>query len=107
MQRILISTAIGGFALNRFGLAYLADNGCALSAAELAQPTIGFNVNYYPCFVARDHPLLLQMFEHLGEAALNEGSTAEIIEIPDEVVWFIFESETGAEAIHEQHRVWP
>jgi len=107
MQRILISTAIGGFALNRVGLKYLADNGCALSAAELATPSIGFNVDYYPCFLDRNDPLLLKMFEVMGKDALNEGATAVIVEIPDDTDWFVFEHESGSEAIHERHRVWP
>lgn len=30
----------------------------------------------------------------------------KVIEIPDDVKWYIYESEQGFETIHEEHRIW-
>jgi len=30
----------------------------------------------------------------------------KVVEIPDDVKWYIYESEGGTERIHEEHRVW-
>ena len=30
----------------------------------------------------------------------------KVVEIPDDVDWYIYESESGSESIHESHRVW-
>ena len=29
-----------------------------------------------------------------------------VVEIPDDVKWYIHESESGYESIHEEHRIW-
>jgi len=40
--------------------------------------------------------------------AVEEHPSTElkIVEIPDDVEWYIYESEDGLETIHEKHRVW-
>lgn len=30
----------------------------------------------------------------------------KVIEIPDDVKWYIHETDTGSESIHEEHRIW-
>lgn len=54
----------------------------------------------------RSNPILVQVVEELGDLANTPGSELEIIEIPDDVKWYIYESECGIESIHEEHRVW-
>lgn len=33
-------------------------------------------------------------------------SNLKVVEIPDDVKWYIYESEEGHESIHEEHRTW-
>jgi len=54
----------------------------------------------------RTDPLLIMSVETLGAKANHEGSYLEIIEIPDDVKWYIYESDSGYETICEHHRVW-
>ena len=48
----------------------------------------------------RTNPILIQAIEEVGHKSI------EIIEIPDDVEWYIWESENGYESIHERHRIW-
>lgn len=53
----------------------------------------------------RDHPLLIQCVETLGEAVNGACAKLEIIEIPDGVEWGIEEYD-GCEWVAETHRTW-
>jgi len=48
----------------------------------------------------RSHPLLIQVIEELG------SDYVKIVDIPDDIKWYISESEEGYETIHEEHRTW-
>ncbi len=73
----------------------------------------------YGVTIPRNHPLLLQVVEELGimvnapaEFAEKEDGTLfrddnlGIIEIPDDMEWYIDESESGGEFVREKHRVF-
>lgn len=51
---------------------------------------------------------LISMIEKLGgdKASINPRHPIEIVEIPDDVEWRIWENEDGSETIHEVHRIW-
>lgn len=53
----------------------------------------------------RDHPLLVECVETLGDAASGKQSKLKIVEIPDDVEWEIAEYD-GRESIEEKHRSW-
>lgn len=51
-------------------------------------------------FHPRTDPFLIQAIEEIRHEDI------EVIEIPDDVEWFIEQSEEGYETIHEKHRIW-
>ncbi len=54
----------------------------------------------------RTNPLLVKVVEELGDAANNEPySKLKVVEIPDDVDYYIDEND-GMESIHEEHRIW-
>ena len=55
--------------------------------------------------IARDDPDLVAVVEKLGEEAFGNYASLKVVEIPDDVKWFIDEYD-GAEHIAEEHRTW-
>lgn len=53
----------------------------------------------------RNHPLLVQVVEELGEAANGQYAALKVVEIPDDVEYTI-EDYDGNEHIAEAHRRW-
>ena len=54
----------------------------------------------------RSNPFLIAEVEKLGEAANGKHRTLKIVEIPDDIEWYIVEDDVGTESIHEKHRIW-
>lgn len=54
----------------------------------------------------RSLPALIQTVEELGRSANGPGCTLHIVEIPDDVNWYIASSEYGTEWVAEHHRTW-
>lgn len=54
---------------------------------------------------SRDDPLLIQTVEELEEEANGSHAKLKIVEIPDDVKWFIDEYD-GIESVEEEHRSW-
>ena len=60
--------------------------------------------NRFPLFgIERDDPQLIQAVEELH----NTVPHLEIVEIPDDIEYYIYENEMGVERVHEKHRFWP
>ena len=55
--------------------------------------------------IERTDPALVATVRELGEEANGNYADLEIVEIPDDVKWYI-EDYDGMESIHENHRVW-
>jgi len=55
--------------------------------------------------IPRDHPILIKIIEKLGNAAWGDHSVLRIVEVPDDVNWYIEEYD-GMEHVAERHRVW-
>jgi hypothetical protein len=53
----------------------------------------------------RADPLLVQVVEELGKDADNVYSELKIVDIPDDIEWYIHEYD-GLEAVYEKHRIW-
>jgi len=53
----------------------------------------------------RSDPLLIQVVEELGDQAAGKYAQLKVVEIPDDVKWYIDEYD-GWEHIAENHRTW-
>ena len=51
----------------------------------------------------RTDPTLLQAVRNLR---LVEDGIVKIVDIPDDIEWYVESDEIGIESIHEEHRVW-
>lgn len=113
MQQILLNRGIGGFGMSQIAIERLTALGLYCQKHNL--PFVSaFNTDYdydpdkfCPDFcLSRTDPLLIQTVQELGDKANNKFSKLKIVEIPDDVDWYINESEEGLESVHEKHRVW-
>lgn len=62
-----------------------------------------YNDNYNE---SRTNNCLIQTILKLGKNANTQFSELKIIEIPDEVKWYIRVYDDGTEEIYEKHRIW-
>ena len=53
----------------------------------------------------RADPKLIECIEALGEKANGDCSKITIVDIPDDVKWYIYNYE-GQESVEEHHRSW-
>lgn len=53
----------------------------------------------------RDDPALISVVEEMGEKAFGKYANLKVVEIPDDVQWYIDEYD-GMEHIAEDHRTW-
>jgi hypothetical protein len=120
MQKILINTAIGGYSLSSELIkAYLDVKNIEYDEhleTIFGEKEIFFMdknnpehcYNYYVINeVPRDDPTLIKLVEKLGiKRSSGNFASLKIVEIPDDVKWGIYCSETGEEHVYEQHRIW-
>lgn len=57
--------------------------------------------HFYSDMINRDDPTLIEVIEEF-----NDNDKLKIFDIPDNIKWYIYESECGCESIHEEHRTW-
>jgi hypothetical protein len=55
--------------------------------------------------LARDDPCLVQVVEQLGNRANGRHADLKIVDVPDDVNWYIEEYD-GREWVAERHRTW-
>ncbi len=63
---------------------------------------------YWDAFIDREnrnHPLLIQVVEELGDKASSKYSELEVVEVPDGIEYEIGDYD-GIETIREKHRSW-
>lgn len=60
---------------------------------------------YYQFAKDRSDPDLIAVVEHFGENANGWASKLKIVEIPDDVKWYVEEYD-GMEHVAEEHRTW-
>ena len=93
-MKVVINNCYGGFSLSDAGIARYIE----LKGAELTD-------NFYDRDIPRDDPILIQVFEELGDAANGSCADLKIVDIPDDVEWQIEEYD-GNEWVAERHRTW-
>jgi hypothetical protein len=64
-----------------------------------------YQYNWWEEYENRNNPLLIQVIEELGEESYGDG-ILKIVEIPDNIIWSINQTELGEEWVYEQHRTW-
>lgn len=94
-RKVVINTVHGGFRLSDTALKRL----CEIKKVENFEH---FN-DYYS--ISRDDLDLIQVIEELGSDANGKYSSLKIIEIPEDVKWYIEEYD-GLEWVSEIHRIW-
>ena len=93
MTKIVINRCHGGF-----GLSAEAES----KYKELAGIT---DPNFYSRNIPRDDEHLIAVVELMGTAASNKYSELKIVDVPDDVNWYVEEYD-GKEWVAERHRTW-
>jgi hypothetical protein len=55
--------------------------------------------------IERNDPVLVEVVEQLGDLANSRYAKLKIVEVPDDVKWYIYDY-YGVEEVHEEHRKW-
>jgi hypothetical protein len=116
MKKVVINTCFGGFGLSDEAYEELIKLGIPVSNEHVRteEPMIFKNNNmlrdfykYYDNFTdtKREHPLLIEVVEKLGEKSWGMYANLKVVEIPDDVSYYIHDYD-GTEEIHEQHNSW-
>jgi hypothetical protein len=95
-MKVVINSCHGGFSLSDAAIArYL----------ELADLTITNTDEFYDRDIPRDDAALIQVVEEMGSMANGSFAILKIVEIPNDVNWYI-EDYDGDEWVAERHRTW-
>ena len=93
MPKVVINACFGGFGLSE----------AALNEYKSRKGITDENFWYYD--IPRDCPVLVAMVEEQGTAVNGGFADLRIVEIPDDVDWYIEEYD-GNEHVAERHRTW-
>ena len=93
MTKVVINACYGGF-----GLSAAAES----KYRELAGIT---DPNFYNRRIPRDDEHLIAVVELMGSAASNKYSALKIVDVPNDVNWYVEEYD-GKEWVAERHRTW-
>ena len=94
MIKVAINTCYGGFCLSKEAYEFL------------GIPWDGFGYDYASQYnEKRTDPKLIECIEMLGKKANGNGADIEIVEVPDNVDWYIDDYD-GVESIEEEHDSW-
>ena len=93
MTKVVINKCHGGF-----GISAAAES----KYRELAGIT---DPDFHSLYIPRDDEHLIAVVELMGTEANNRFSELKIVEIPDNVNWYIEEYD-GCEWVAERHRTW-
>ena len=118
-MKVIINNCHGGFGLSEQAIEKLLERkGIAFDKVEREQKFLGAsyykagqphtNDNYiseYDLFEDRADEDLIAVVEELGTAADGRFSELKVIEIPDDVEWYVEEYD-GLEWVAEVHRTW-
>ena len=90
-MKIVINHCIGGYSLSEDAYIFLG----------LEWDEYGFNFHD-----DRSNEELIKCVEALGNNASGRGANLKVVEIPNNIEWYIDTTDMGYESIHEEHRVW-
>ena len=94
-MKVVINNCYGGFSLSESGIARY------LELKGMEWPNAGF----YDRDISRSDSDLIRVIEELGDAASGACADLKIVEVPDEVDWYVEEYD-GNEWVAEKHRTW-
>ena len=95
-MKIVINTCFGGFGISR------------MAAEMMGLTTEEKGLDSYQSYgyqLDRTDPKLISVVEQLGSKADGDGAVLKIVDIPDDMDYYIDEY-GGRESIHEVHRFW-
>jgi hypothetical protein len=92
-MKVVINGCFGGFGLSDAALEEYKGR------RDITDP------DFYYYDIPRDCPVLVAMIEEQGDAINGAFSDLRIVEIPDDVSWYIEEYD-GMEHVAERHRTW-
>lgn len=110
-MKVVINNCFGGFSVSKKCAEYMASKGSERAKKELEQNTKGrgfFGHGYVEGFdgeYERTDPLLVEAVETLKEEANGNSAELKVVEIPDDIEYYIHEYD-GYEEIHENHHSW-
>ena len=116
MTKVVINTCYGGFGLSDEAVELYAKIK-GINLGPRIPSTIGDSHwyidgiheddNYFSSYSieGRTDPALIQVVESLGERANGWVAELRVVEIPDDVEWYIEEYD-GTEWVAEKHRTW-
>lgn len=111
MKKIVINRCFGGFGLSddvmqiyltRKNMPYRMNKESSLITIFQNPET---EEHYYDSDIPRDDDVLISLVEEFGERANGKFSELAIVEIPDDVNWYVEEYD-GSEWVAERHRTW-
>lgn len=114
-MKIVINKCYGGFSISHKAVMRYAElKGIKIITKD--DDEIGLFTHYYLDEVKEDNffsiyslertdPVLIQVVEELGSEADGECAKLKIVEIPDQIDWYINEYD-GLESIHQNHASW-
>jgi hypothetical protein len=105
-MKVVINTVHGGFGLSEKAMLELERRGviellrtdstfCPILIDEPDEDSNKF----------RSHPEIIKIVEEMGEDSFGDYAKLEIVEIPDDIDWYIEEYD-GLEWVAEKHRTW-
>jgi hypothetical protein len=102
-MKIVINRCFGGFNLS----AQAQKLYCELTGISPGEYDERFDTyeHFKPWDLERTDKYLVAVVELLGPDSWGRHSELKVVEIPDDVNWFISDYD-GQETIHEQHRLW-
>jgi hypothetical protein len=92
--KVVINNCYGGFSLSSSGI----DRYLELANLEMT-------ANFYDRDIPRNDAALIRVVEELGDAANGACADLKIVEVPNEVDWYVEEYD-GNDWVAERHRTW-
>ena len=114
LVKIVINSDYGGFSLSdeaileygrRKGLNLVKDENTSWSVSIFYKDSVAKENYFEDREIPRNDPALVEVVEKLGEAAYGFAANLKIVEIPEDVDWYVEEND-GREWVAEKHRTW-
>ncbi len=93
MTKVVINTCHGGFGLSAKAERKYRELACIADA------------DFHSQHIPRDDEHLIAVVELMGSEASNKYSDLKIVDVPDDVNWYVEEYD-GREWVAERHRTW-
>ena len=114
-MKVVINTCWGGFSLSEAAMKEVAKRKGIVLHEVIEKESYGevshFETpegEYYSEYAlegSRNDPDLVAVVEEMGQAANGGNSKLNVVEVPDDVKWYIHDYD-GMEDVQEEHRSW-